>query len=171
MRDAHRFDRGCDGPGVDNTHIFADTAEGDMRAERLSVECDLATCQLGTYPLPQSEHGRSAGTDPEPSDTWLTTVWKSSGVVDLDIERGDAARRRLHRAGHVSHPLVASRAEEGEGDMQQLRLHATQRGKIRRAAEHCLSDLGRERERDEEPYTRRLEPRGSQPCGLYFVRH
>src|SRR5688500_8477411 len=81
-RDAHGFDRGRDGPGVDNSHILADAAEGDVRAQRLSVECDLATCQLGTHPLPKSQHGRRSGADPEPSDTWLTTGWKSSGMVD-----------------------------------------------------------------------------------------
>jgi hypothetical protein len=41
---------------------------------------------------------------------------------------------------------------------------------IRRAAEHRLGDLGWKWKRDEEPYPRRLEPRGAKPCGVCFVR-
>src|SRR5687767_2887684 len=125
MRDAHGFDRGRDGAGVDNSHVLADAAEGDVRAERLSVERDLAARQLGTDPLPKSEHGRSAGADPEPGDTWLATGRKSAGVVELDVERGDAARCCLDRSRHVSQALVERWSEEGEGDMHQLRFHAT----------------------------------------------
>jgi hypothetical protein len=49
--------------------------------------------------------------------------------------------------------------------VHELRLHASERGKIRGAAECRFRDLGGEWERDEEPYPRRLEP-----CGVCLVR-
>ena len=44
--------------------------------------------------------------------------------------------------------------------MHELRLYASKSGQVRSAAECRLGDLGGEWERDEEPYARRLEPRG-----------
>ena len=171
MRDAHCLDRGSDRSRVHQRHVLADTAERDVRTQRFSVKRDVTTRELGTNALPKSENGWRASADTEPNDARLATGWESAGMVDLDVERGHTARGRLDRAGHVSQALVGSRSEEGERHVHQLRFHATERGKIRRAAEHRFRDLGGEWERDEEPYPRRLEPRGSQPCGLYFVRH
>lgn len=166
MRDAHGFDCCRDGPGVDERHVFACAGEGDVRAERFSVERDVSTCELGPDSLPQSEHSRGARADPKPHDTRLSGRRKAAGVVDLDIERGDVARGRLDRGRHITKPLVGSLAEEGERHVHQLRFHATQRGKIRRAAERRLGDLGGEWERDEEPYPRRLGPKGQNPAAI-----
>src|SRR5437773_7996717 len=44
--------------------------------------------------------------------------------------------------------------------MHELRLYASKSGQVRSAAECRLGDLGGKWERDEEPYPRRLEPRG-----------
>jgi len=171
MRDAHGFDRCRDRSRVHQRHVFAGAGEGDVRAERFSVERDVSTSKLGADPLPQGEHGWGAHADPKPHDTRLSGRRESARVVDLEIERGNAARGRLDRGRNVSEPVVGCLAEEGECHVHQLRLHATQRRKIRRAAERRFGDLGGEWERDEEPYPRRLEPRGSQPCGLRLVRN
>src|SRR5688572_3850303 len=104
MRDTHGLDGRRDGPGIDERNILADAAEGHVRAERLSVERDLATRQLRTHPLPESEHRRGACADAEPNDTWLATGRESTGMVDLDVECGDATRGRFGRVGHVSQP-------------------------------------------------------------------
>ena len=169
MWDAHGFDGCRDGPRVDERHVLASAGERDVRAERFPIERGVSTCELGADPLPQSEHGRGARADPKPHDTRLSGRREAARVVDLDIERSDAARGRLDRGRDVNEPLVGCLAEEGERDVHQLRFHATERGKIRRAAERRFCDLGGEWERDEEPYPRRLEPCGDQPCGLRLV--
>ena len=160
MWDAHGFDGCRDGPRVDERHVLASAGERDVRAERFPIERGVSTCELGADPLPQSEHGRGARADPKPHDTRLSGRREAARVVDLDIERGDVARGRLDRDRDVSETLDGCLAKEGERHVHQLRFHATQRGKIRRAAERRLGDLGGEWERDEEPYTRRLEPDG-----------
>lgn len=144
MWDAHGFDGCRDGPGVDERHVLASAGEGHVRSERLSVERDLSTYELGTDPVSQREHGRRAGTDAEPDDTRLSGRRETARVVDLDIERGDVARGRLDRGRHVSKPLVGCLTKEGEGHVHQLRLHATQRGEIRRGTERGFGDLGGE---------------------------
>ena len=144
MRDPHRFDRRRDGPRVDDLYVLAGTRESDVRAERLSVERDVPPCELGPDPFPEREHGRRAGTDPEPGDARLSGRREAPGVIDLDVERGNSACRGFDRGRHVSQPVIGCLTEEGKGDVHQLRLHATQRGKIRGAVERRLGDLGGE---------------------------
>ncbi len=173
MRDAHGLGRSRDGPRVFRGHIRASAGEADVRAEWLSVERDLPSCQLGADPVPESEQRRGARAHPKPDNTRFSGRGEPAGVVDLDVEGRDAARSCLDRSRYVS--KFGRLTEEGERDVHQFRLHATQRVKIRRAAERRFCDLRGKWERDEEPYPRRLEPagsepRGGQPCGLCFVR-
>ena len=125
MRDAHGFDGGCDRTRVHERHVLADAAERNVRAKRFSVEGDLATRQFGANSLAQSEYGWRARADPEPNDARLAAGWEAPGMIDLDVERGNAARGCLDRGRHVRQPLVRRWPEEGERHVHQLRFHAT----------------------------------------------
>ena len=164
VRDPHGLDSGGDRARIHERDVLANAAQRDVRAERLLVECDLATTQLRAKALPEREDRRSTGAHPEPDDAGTTRIWKAPGPVELDVESSDLAHRGLRRGGHIREPLVGRLAQECERDVHQLRLHAAQSRKIRDRAECRLGDLGREWERDEEPYPRRLEP-----CGVSLV--
>lgn len=115
-----------------------------MSAERLSVKRDLPARELGADPFPQGEQRRRAGSDPEPDNTRLSGGREAARMIDLDIECGDAARGDGDRVLHGRESLVCCRPEEGQSDVEQFRLHATERGQIRRAAERRFSDIGGE---------------------------
>jgi hypothetical protein len=91
MRDPHGFGRCRDRPGIYERDILTDAGQGDVSAEWLSVERDLATRELGTDALPKGEQRRSAGSDPEPDDTGLAGRRETARMIDLDIECGYAA--------------------------------------------------------------------------------
>jgi len=165
MRDAHGFDRCRNGASVHERHVLADASESDVRAERLSVERDLATPQLRTDPLSESEQGWSSRADAEPDDTRPIGGREAAGVVDLYVERGDLARGGLSRVGHSDESRLGHLAEKGQRHVHELGPHATERGELWGAAERRLGDLGGEWERDEEPYPGRLER-----CGDRLVR-
>jgi hypothetical protein len=165
VRKAHRFHGRRDRTCVNKVDILANAADRDVRAERFVVEPDRATAELGTNVLAKRQHVRGTRADPEPNDSRSARRWKATGPVQLDVERGHAARGYLDRRGHISKPLVRRLTEERQRDVHQLRLDAAKRGKVRGAAECRLGDLGWEWERDEEPYPRRLEP-----CGVRLIR-
>lgn len=164
MRKTHRLDRGGDRTCVDELDILPGAPDGHVRAQRFAIERDRASAQLGADVLAQREEVRGAGADTKPNDARAAGRWEAAGTVQLDVERGDPACRRVDRGGHVREALVRCLAEERQSDVHQLRLHATKRGKVRSAAERRLGDLGWKWERDEEPYPRRLEP-----CGVSLV--
>jgi hypothetical protein len=162
--DAHSLNPRRDCARIHESDVLPNAAERHVCAERLGVERDLATAQLGAEAMTEREYVGSTGADPQPNDAWFARRGKAARAVELDVERGDVARRGLGCGGHVIEPIVGSLTEERERDVHQLRLHAAQRGKIRDRAERRLGDLGGEWERDEEPYPRRLEP-----CGVSLV--
>jgi hypothetical protein len=164
VRDSHGLDSGGDRARIHERDVLANAAQRDVRAEGLLVECDVATTQLRAEALPEREDGRSAGADPEPDDAGTTRIRKAPRPVELDVEGSHLAHRGLRRGSHLREPLVGRLAQECESDVHQLRFYATQSRKIRDRAECLLGDLGREWERDEEPYPRRLEP-----CGVSLV--
>jgi len=164
VRDSHGLDSGGDRARIHERDVLPNAAQGDVRAEGLLVECDLATTELRAEALPERENGRSTGAHPEPDNAGTTGIRKAPRPIELDVESSDLAHRGLRRGGHIREPLVGRLAQECERDVHQLRLHTAQRGKIRDRAECRLGNLGREWQRDEEPYPRRLEP-----CGVSLV--
>jgi hypothetical protein len=164
MRKTHRLDGRSDRSRVHDVDVLSSASDRHMRAERFVVESDGAAAKLDTDLLTQREQLRRAGTDPQPDDSRSAGGRKATGAVELDVERGDAARSHLDGGGHVSEPLVWCLTEERQGDVHELRLHATKRRKVRGTAKRRLGDLGWNWERDEEPYLRRLEP-----CGVRLV--
>ena len=160
MRKTHRLHRRRDRTRVHKVDVLTNASDRDMRTERFVVEPDRAAAKLDANVLAQRQQVRRAGTDPEPDHSRSAGGWKTTGAVKFDVECVDAARGCLGGGGHIIEPLVGCLTEERQRDVHELRLHATKRGKVRCAAERCLGDLGWKWERDEEPYPRRLEPRG-----------
>ncbi len=145
--------------------ILLDATERDVCAKRLGVEGDLAPRELGPNALAEREQRVRAGAYPQPHHPRTTRRRKAAGPVELDVERGNASRGGLGCRGHGRELLGGRPPDERQRHVHELGLHASKRGKVRRAAERRLCDLGGEWERDEEPYPRRLEP-----CGVGLVR-
>ena len=166
MRKTHRLHGRGDRARINEVNVLANASDRDVRAQRFVVETDRASAKLGANVLAERQQVWRARTKAKPDDTRTAGRRKATGTVQLDVERGDAARGCLGRSGHVSEPLVGRLTEERERDVHEFRLDAMQRGKVRGAAERCLGDLRWKWERDEEPYPRRLEP-----CGVRLVSH
>ena len=164
MRKTHRLHGRRDRARINEIDVLANASDRDVRPQRFVVERDRAATKFGANVLADRQQVRRARTKAEPNDTRSAGGWKATRTVQLDVERGDAARRCLGRGGDVSEPLVRCLTKERQRDMHELRLHAAKRGEIRGAAERRLGDLGWKWERDEEPYPRRLEP-----CGVRLV--
>jgi hypothetical protein len=164
MRKTHRLHRRRDRTRVHEVDVLTNAPDRHMRAQGFVVESNGAAAKLGANVLAKCQQVRRTGTEAKPDDSWTTGGREATGTVQLDVERGDAARGCLGRSGHISEPLVGSLTEERQRDVHELRLHATKRGKVRGATERRLGDLGWKWERDEEPYPRRLEP-----CGVRLV--
>ena len=159
-RDAHRFHPGGDRARVHQRDVVASAPERDVRPERLGIESDLVPRELGAHALADRQHARRTGADPQPHHARSSRWRKSTRVVELDVERGHSGRRGLDRSRDVREPLFGGLPDERQRHVHELRLHAPKSGQVRSAAECRLGDLGGEWERDEEPYARRLEPRG-----------
>ena len=160
MRDAHGFDGGRDRARIDEVYVLAHSPQRDVRAERFGVERDLSAAKLGAYALAECQQRRSTGADPQPDHPRSAGRRKTARPVHLDVERGNGGRGGLDSGGHIGELLVQRPPEERQRDVQELGFYASQRRKIRCAAECRFGDLGGEWERDEESYPRRLEPRG-----------
>jgi hypothetical protein len=159
MWDAHRLHRRRDRSRIGDRSVLADAPERDMCPERLGIEGDLATAELGANALTELEERGRTCTDSHPDDARFAGSRKAARAIQLDIEGGDSTRGRLDRGLRIIKALVGGLSQKGERDVHQLRLHATDGGKIRSAAERRFSDFGGEWQRDEEPYPRRLELR------------
>jgi hypothetical protein len=164
MWHAHRLGGGRDRSGIDERDILTNAPDRHVRPKRFAVEGDVATAKLGANALPERQHRLGACTDPEVDDPRPTGRRKTARAVQLHIERGHGSRCGFDGSSRVGEPFIRRSAEERERHVHELRLHAPERGKIRRTTERRLGDLDREWECDEKPYPRRLEP-----CGLDLV--